>query len=66
MYLKKCPICNGEIIQKDYGCECQNCKEIFQYDDQYGFTTMDIEEYRRLIDEKKIDAHTGHSKEIFR
>ena len=28
MDLKRCPICNGEMIQKDYGCECQNCKEI--------------------------------------
>ena len=53
MDLKRCPICNGEMIQKDYGYECQNCKEIFQYDDKYGFTTMDIEEYRRLIGEKR-------------
>ena len=55
MDFTKCPICGGEMIQKEYGSECQNCREIFQYDEEYGFKTMDIEEYSRLLDENKIE-----------
>ena len=55
MDLITCPICSGEMIQKEYGSECQNCGEIFRYDDKYGFTTIDMEEYKQLLDENKIE-----------
>ena len=55
MDLITCPICSGEMIQKEYGSECQNCGEIFCYDDKSGFTTIDMEEYKQLLDENKIE-----------
>lgn len=55
MNLTTCPICGGEMIQKEYGSECQNCGEIFRYDDKHEFVTIEMEEYKQLLNENKID-----------
>lgn len=55
MNLTTCPICGGEMIQKEYGSECQNCREIFRYDDKHEFVTIELEEYKQLLSENKID-----------
>lgn len=60
MYMRNCPICNGEMIQKDYGCEGQKCKEIFQNDDGYGVICSTVEDefpkVKAVLKQRKMEG----------
>ena len=54
MLLKECPMCGCKNMSEvaDIGCKCNNCDEIFKYDDHYGINIVSLGEWKEYLDRK--------------
>ena len=56
MLLKECPMCGyKEMIEiPEIGCRCENCDEVFKYDENHGYDIVSLEEWIRYLSKDEL------------
>lgn len=56
MLLKECPLCGcKEVIEiPEIGCRCNNCDEVFKYDEEYGVDIVSLDEWVEYLIKQDI------------